>query len=79
MLCPLSDSNNNKIGGQKVADRETIIETGSGGSMGVIAGIAIVLLIAVVAFFLFNNNGGGSRTIDVDVPAVTVDVKPDGQ
>jgi hypothetical protein len=62
-----------------MADRETIIETGGGNSMGFIAGIVIVALV-VIGFFLFvNNNGGGSRTVDVDVPAVTVDVTPDGQ
>jgi hypothetical protein len=63
----------------EMADRETIIETGGGGaSAGIIAGIIIVAVV-VVAFFLFFNNGGGSGTVDVDVPAVTVDVAPDGQ
>ena len=63
-----------------MADRETIIETRGGvSSTGIIAGVAVVLLVAIVAFFLFGNNGGGSKTIDIDVPAVTVDVKPDGQ
>jgi hypothetical protein len=61
-----------------MADRETIIETRSG-SGGIIAGVVIVAAL-VIGFFLFvNNNGGGSRTVDVDVPAVTVDVQPDGQ
>ena len=61
-----------------MADRETIIDTGgSGGGAGIIAGIVIVALV-VLGFFLFVNNGG-TRTVDVDVPAVTVDVTPDYQ
>ncbi len=60
-----------------MADRETIIETRSG-SGGIIAGVVIVAAL-VIGFFLFVNNNGGSRTVDVDVPAVTVDVQPDGQ
>jgi hypothetical protein len=63
---------------QQMADRETIIETGGGGGAGIIAGVVIVALV-VLGFFLFVNNNGGSRTVDVDVPAVSVDVTPDGQ
>ena len=60
-----------------MADRE-IIQTG-GSDMGVIAGVVLVALL-VIGFFLFaNNNGGTSGTVDVDVPAVSVDVQPDGQ
>jgi hypothetical protein len=63
-----------------MADRETIIETGDGGAAGIVAGLIIVALVVVGLFFYFGvNNGGGSRTIDLDVPAVTVDVTPDGQ
>ena len=63
-----------------MADRETIIETGDGGAAGIVAGLIIVALVVVGLFFYFGaNSGGGSRTIDLDVPAVTVDVKPDGQ
>jgi hypothetical protein len=61
-----------------MADRETII-TGGGGSGGIIAGILLVALAVVVAYFLFFNGTGVSRTVDVDVPAVNVDVVPDGQ
>ena len=62
-----------------MADRETIIETGDGGAAAVIAGLLVVALL-VVGFFIFSGFGtGGSRTIDIDVPKVTVDVTPDGQ
>ena len=61
-----------------MADRETIVETGGGGA-GIIAGIVIVALIVVLFFVLFSNGTGGSGTVDIDVPAVTVDVQPDGQ
>lgn len=61
-----------------MADRETIVTSG-GGAGGVLAGILIVALVAVLAYFVFFNGNGGSRTVDVDVPAVNVDVAPDGQ
>jgi hypothetical protein len=60
-----------------MANRDTIIETGDGGAGAIVAGVVIVALI-VLGFFLFANNNGGTRTLDVDVPAVTVDVQPDG-
>jgi hypothetical protein len=65
----------------KMADRETIIETGGGGgsAAAVIGGIVIVALVLAMFFLFFNQTGGGSRTVDVDVPAVTVGVQPDGQ
>jgi hypothetical protein len=62
-----------------MADRETIIETGDGGAAGVVAGLLIVALIVVGFFFYFGMNRSGSQTVDIDVPAVTVDVAPDGQ
>ncbi len=63
-----------------MADRETIIETGDGGAAGIVAGLVIVALVVVGLLFFFNaGNRGGSSTIDLDVPAVTVDVTPDGQ
>ena len=37
-----------------------------------------VVVVLGVLWFL-NNNGGSSGTVDVDVPAVSVDVTPDGQ
>jgi hypothetical protein len=63
----------------KMADRETIIDPGGGGSAGLIAGIVVVVVLVLGFLWFLNNNGGGSGTVDVDVPAVTVDVQPDGQ
>jgi hypothetical protein len=62
-----------------MVDRETIIETGDGGAAGVVAGLLIVALIVVGLFFFFGMNRPGSKTIDLDVPAVTVTVTPDGK
>ncbi len=64
-----------------MADRETIIETGDGGAAGIVAGLLVVALIVVGFFFYFGTMrpGGGAQTFDIDVPAVTVKVTPDGQ
>jgi hypothetical protein len=62
-----------------MADRETIVETRSGGGAGIIAGIVIVALLVVGFLVFFNNGNGGSAGVDVDVPAVNVDVVPDAQ
>lgn len=62
-----------------MADHETIIETGDGGAAGIVAGLLVVALIVVGFFFYFGMNGSRSQTIDLDVPAVTVNVTPDGQ
>lgn len=57
----------------------TIIDNGGGGSgAGIIAGIVLVLAV-VAGILFFANMNGGSGTVDVDVPAVNVDVVPDGQ
>lgn len=49
------------------------------GAGSVIVGIIVAIaLIGVIYLFFFNNNGGGG-TVDIDVPAVSVDVVPDGQ
>jgi hypothetical protein len=63
----------------EMVDRETIIETGDGGAAGIVAGLLIVALLVVGFFFFSSMNRSGSQTIDIDVPAVTVDVTPDGQ
>jgi hypothetical protein len=62
-------------------DRETVIVDRDRGSAGsIIIGLIVALaLIAIVYLVFFNNNGGGGGTVDVDVPAVSVDVAPDGQ
>ncbi|MFD2646805.1 hypothetical protein ACFSX5_03245 [Devosia albogilva] len=62
-------------------DRETfIVDRGSGGAGGVIVGIIVALALIGIAYLVFfNDAGGGSGTVDVDVPAVSVDVVPDGQ
>ena len=62
-----------------MANRETFIETGDGGAAGIVAGLVFVALIVVGFFFFFSVNNSGRQTIDIDVPAVTVDVTPDGQ
>jgi hypothetical protein len=62
-----------------MVDRETIIETGDGGAAGIVAGLLIVALVVVGLFFFFGSNRPSSQTIDLDVPAVTVNVTPDGQ
>ena len=61
-----------------MADRETIVETGSGGPGILVAVVLAVLVILSIVYFM-NNGGVRSGTVDVDVPAVTVSVKPDGQ
>tara|TARA_R110002124_G_scaffold114535_47_gene269717 strand:+ start:15735 stop:15875 length:141 start_codon:yes stop_codon:yes gene_type:complete len=46
----------------------------------VIIGVILALVLLVVGYLVFfNNNGGGGGTLDIDVPAVSVDVAPDGQ
>jgi hypothetical protein len=67
-------------GEPKMADRETIIETdGGGSSVALIAGIVFAVVVVLGILWYLNNSGGGSGTVDVDVPAVSVDVTPDGQ
>jgi flagellar basal body-associated protein FliL len=62
-------------------DRETVIvDRGRSSTGSIIIGLIVAIaLIAIVYMVFFNNNGGGSGTVDVDVPAVSVDVVPDGQ
>jgi hypothetical protein len=60
-------------------DTETVIVDRGGSSAGIIAGIVIVALVVLGFFLFFNGNQSGGGTIDVDVPAVSVDVVPDGQ
>ena len=62
-------------------DRETVIVDRDRGSAGgiIIALVVAIALIVIGYLVFFNNNGGGGGTVDVDVPAVSVDVAPDGQ
>ncbi|MBJ3783562.1 hypothetical protein [Devosia sediminis] len=62
-------------------DRETVIvDRGSGSGVGMLVGIVlIVALLAIGYLVFFNNDGSTGGTVDVDVPAVSVDVVPDGQ
>lgn len=60
-------------------DRETVIvDRGSGGSGAIIALIVAIALLAI-GYLVFFNGAPTGGTIDVDVPAVSVDVVPDGQ
>lgn len=62
-------------------DSETVIVDHGGSSAGIIAGVVVVALVVLGLFLIFNGsfNQGTGGTIDVDVPAVSVDVVPDGQ
>jgi hypothetical protein len=60
-------------------DTETVIVERDGSSAGIIAGIVIVALVVLGFFLFFNGNNSGGGTLDVDVPAVSVNVTPDGQ
>lgn len=60
-------------------DTETVIVERGGSGAGIIAGIVIVALVVLGFFLFFNGNQSGGGTIDVDVPAVSVNVTPDGQ
>lgn len=60
-------------------NNETVIVERGGSAAGIIAGILIVALVALGLFLFFNGNQSGGGTIDVDVPAVSVNVTPDGQ
>jgi hypothetical protein len=62
-------------------DHETVIvDNGGNSTAGIIAGVVAVVLIVLGFLWFFNgSNQGTGGTIDVDVPAVSVDVQPDGQ
>ncbi|WP_127753666.1 MULTISPECIES: hypothetical protein [unclassified Devosia] len=65
-----------------IRERETVVvDRGSrGGGSGLLIGIIVALALLAIGYLVFfNNNGGGGGTVDVDVPAVSVDVVPDGQ
>lgn len=62
-------------------DHETVIvDNGGGSSAGIIAGIVVVVVLVLGFLWFFNGSKqGAGGTIDVDVPAVSVNVQPDGQ
>jgi len=60
-------------------DRETVIVDRGGSGAGVIIGIVVVLALLAIGYLVFFNGEPTSGTLDVDVPAVSVDVAPDGQ
>lgn len=62
-----------------MADRETIIETGDGGAAAAIAGLLVGAIIVVALFFFYGANAEHGKTINIDVPALTIDVAPDGK
>jgi len=60
---------------EKMADRETIIETGGGTGSGAATGLIIAALIVVLLIaggFLVFNHGGSSGSVTLNVPKVTV-------
>jgi len=62
-------------------DRETVIVERGTNPMAVIAGVLFAVALVVVGYLVFfaNGNAGTGGTVDIDVPAVSVDVVPDGQ
>ncbi|GHA16618.1 hypothetical protein GCM10007989_09600 [Devosia pacifica] len=64
-----------------MADRETVIVERKTNPLAIVAGIVLVVAVALIAYLIFfgegNENVGG--TADVDVPAVSVEVVPDGE
>ena len=59
--------------------RETVIVERSGGSAGVIIAVVAIIAVLVVGYLVFFNGQPSGGTVDIDVPAVSVDVVPDGQ
>jgi uncharacterized membrane protein len=63
-------------------ERETVVVTnndGGGGPGALIAGVIVAALVVIGVIYFLNVNQGSGGTVDVDVPAVEVDVVPDGQ
>lgn len=61
-------------------NRETVIVDRGGSGAGILIGVVLVVALLAVGYLVFfNGDGAGGGTVDVDVPAVSVDVVPDGQ
>ena len=59
-----------------MAERETEFETGDGGAAGIVAGLLIVALVVVGLFFFSGLNNTARQTIDLDLPAATLNIAP---
>lgn len=60
-------------------DRETVIVDRGGSGGGAIIAIVVVVALLAIGYLVFFNGEPSGGTVDVDVPAVSVDVVPDGQ
>ncbi len=60
-------------------DRETVIVDRGGSGAGAIVAIVVVVALLAIGYLVFFNGEPTGGTVDVDVPAVSVDVVPDGQ
>lgn len=61
-------------------DRETVIvDRGGSGGAGAIIGVVVVVALLLIGYLVFFNGEPTGGSVDVDVPAVNVDVVPDGQ
>ena len=60
-------------------DRETVIVDRGGSGASAIIGIVVVVALLLIGYLVFFNGERTGGSVDVDVPAVSVDVVPDGQ
>lgn len=60
-------------------DRETVVVDRGGSGAGAIIAIVVVVALLAIGYLVFFNGEPTGGTVDVDVPAVSVDVVPDGQ
>ena len=60
-------------------DRETVIVDRGGSGAGAIIGVVVVVALLLIGYLVLFNGEPTGGSVDVDVPAVNVDVVPDGQ
>ena len=60
-------------------DRETVIVDRGGSGAGAVVGVVVVVALLLIGYLVFFNGEPTGGSVDVDVPAVNVDVVPDGQ